>query len=70
MLGHTSSTLTSGWTHRRSTKENHSRALSSSLTSLARNIELPSPHIHRIWNHACERTDGKRCGDCICRRKR
>lgn len=27
-------------------------------------------HIHRIWNHACERTDGKRCGDCIYRRKR
>ena len=27
-------------------------------------------HIHRVWNHACERTDGKRCRDCIYRRKR
>ena len=27
-------------------------------------------HIHRVWNHACERTDGKRCPDCIYRRKR
>ena len=26
-------------------------------------------HIHRIWNHACERTDGKRCRDCMCRGK-
>jgi hypothetical protein len=24
----------------------------------------------RVWNHACERTDGKRCRDCIYRRKR
>ncbi len=27
-------------------------------------------HIHRIWNHVCERTDGKRCADCLHRRKR
>jgi len=27
-------------------------------------------HIHRIWNHACERSDGSRCSDCIYRRKR
>jgi len=27
-------------------------------------------HIHRVWNHACERTDGKRCRDCLYRRKR
>ena len=27
-------------------------------------------HSHRIWNHACERADGKRCRDCIYRRKR
>ena len=26
--------------------------------------------IHRIWNHACERTDGKRCKDCIHRKRR
>ena len=26
-------------------------------------------HIHRIRTHACERTDGKRCPDCIYRRK-
>ena len=26
-------------------------------------------HTHRVWNHACERTDGDRCGDCIYRRK-
>ena len=22
-------------------------------------------HIHRIRNHACERTDGKKCRDCV-----
>jgi hypothetical protein len=27
-------------------------------------------HIHRVWNHTCERTDGKRCGDCLQWRKR
>ena len=27
-------------------------------------------HTHRIRTHACERTDGKRCKDCIYRRKR
>ncbi len=27
-------------------------------------------HVRRVWNHACERTDGKRCRDCIYRRKR
>lgn len=27
-------------------------------------------HIHRVWNHTCERIDGKRCGDCIYRRSR
>jgi hypothetical protein len=27
-------------------------------------------HIHRVWHHTCERTDGKRCGDCPVRRKR
>lgn len=27
-------------------------------------------HIQRVWNHACERTDGKRCRDCLYRRKR
>jgi len=26
-------------------------------------------HIHRVWNHPCERTDGDRCDDCIYRRK-
>lgn len=26
-------------------------------------------HIHRIWNHTCERADGKRCKDCLYRRK-
>lgn len=26
-------------------------------------------HIHRVRNHTCERTDGKRCPDCIYRRK-
>ena len=27
-------------------------------------------HIHRIWNHRCERVDGGRCDDCIYRRRR
>jgi len=27
-------------------------------------------HIHRVWNHACERTDGRRCRDCIRRKVR
>jgi hypothetical protein len=27
-------------------------------------------HIHRVWNHRCERADGKRCEDCIYRWKR
>ena len=27
-------------------------------------------HIHRVWKHTCERTDGERCGDCIRRRRR
>ena len=26
-------------------------------------------HIQRVWNHACERRDGRRCKDCL-RRKR
>ena len=27
-------------------------------------------HIHRVWNHPCERTDGTRCSDCIRRTRR
>ncbi len=27
-------------------------------------------HVHRIWNHPCERTDGSKCSDCIMRRRR
>jgi len=27
-------------------------------------------HIHRIWNHECERTDGELCKDCIRRKGR
>jgi len=27
-------------------------------------------HAHRVWNHTCERSDGKRCGDCLRRKGR
>jgi len=27
-------------------------------------------HVRRVRNHACERADGKCCGDCIHRRRR
>ena len=27
-------------------------------------------HASRVWNHACERTDGARCTDCIGRKDR
>ena len=27
-------------------------------------------HSHRIWNHKCEQTGGKRCKDCIYARRR
>ena len=27
-------------------------------------------HIHRIWNHRCERSDGGRCKDCLFRERR
>ena len=27
-------------------------------------------HIHRIWNHPCERPDGPKCPDCIKRKPR
>ena len=27
-------------------------------------------HVHRIWNHACERNDGERCNDCFGKEKR
>lgn len=27
-------------------------------------------HTRRIWHHTCERTDGKKCRDCLYRRKR
>ena len=27
-------------------------------------------HSHRVWNHACERTDSTKCTDCLRRKRR